>query len=194
MHEETQLILALRNNSHEAFHTLYDSYKHRVCRFIFDMLGSYEETEEVFQFVFEKLWEHRHTLDSGYPIGAYIYKIARNKVYDVLRQRTVRRVFERQFAEMLDESDNFSEAMLQDRDFNRYLGGLIKSMPERRKEIFKLRYFQNMSYREIAEKLDITENTVDTQLRHAINYLRKHAGKELFLLSALVVDASLFIV
>ncbi len=192
MHDEKQLIIALRNDSHEAFHTLYDFYKHRVCRFIFNILGSYDETEEVFQSVFEKLWEHRHILDSESPIGAYIYKIAQNRVYDVLRQRTSRKLFEKKLSEMTEKSDSLSESLLHDRDFNQYLEQLVRQLPERRKEIFLLRYFHHLSYREIAEKLNITENTVDTQLRHAIGFLRTHVGKELFMLASIVLNISSF--
>jgi RNA polymerase sigma-70 factor (ECF subfamily) len=49
----------------------------------------------------------------------------------------------------------------------------VEKMPCRRKEIFSLSRFEGLSYRQIAEKLDITENTVDTQIRKSLLFLRQ---------------------
>jgi len=62
----------------------------------------------------------------------------------------------------------------------RHIDSLIEHIPERRREIFKLRYEKELSYKEIAEQLNISENTVDTQIRRALNYLREQLGKELW--------------
>jgi RNA polymerase sigma-70 factor (ECF subfamily) len=58
---------------------------------------------------------------------------------------------------------------------------LIDQMPERRREIFKLSRFNGMSYRQIAERLHISENTVDSQIRNALAFLRKEFRKFLAL-------------
>ncbi len=55
--------------------------------------------------------------------------------------------------------------------------GLIQQIPERRREIFVLSRFEGLSYKQIATKLNITENTVDSQIRNALSFLRKEFRK-----------------
>jgi len=188
MKDEKALIILLNEGSHHAFNELYTSYKYRICKFIYNLLGSYEETEEVFQSVFEKIWENRALIKQEQSLNAYIYKIARNHVYDILRRRAYTHLFEKYLALAIriESEDAVSDTFDQD-EIENHIQKLIGSLPERRREIFTLRYRHKRSYREIAAMLNISENTVDSQIRNAINYLRAHISRELFfLLCALI--------
>ena len=80
MKDEKLLIVLLNQGNHNAFNELYTSYKYRVCKFIYAMLNSYDETEEVFQSVFETIWENRAHIQHEPSFNAYLYKITRNRV------------------------------------------------------------------------------------------------------------------
>ena len=179
-YDERQLVDDIRKGSHQAFQALYNSYKYRVCKFIYNALRSYEETEEVFQAVFEKLWEKREELDPNKSISSYIYTIAKNTVYNLLCKRISRKKYEQLL--LADNPEALTSQLTpEDHDLDRYINSLIEKLPPKRKEIFLLRYQGQMSYKDIAKILAISENTIDTQLRLALKFLRENLGKELLL-------------
>jgi RNA polymerase sigma-70 factor (ECF subfamily) len=126
-----------------------------------------------------KIWENRGIIDHERSPNAYLFTIAKNCALDVLRQKARRLLFEKQLIDNFKVSED-GEAPIIDEDLKRYINNLITHIPERRREIFKLRYEKQLSYKEIAEKLGISENTVHSQISHALRYLREQLGKELW--------------
>ena len=179
MYNEGQLVEELRNGSHVAFRQLFDCYKGRIYAFLFSLLRSHDEAEELLQNVFVKLWEARERLDKSLSLNAYIYKIAKNDALNYMRQKAYRIALEREFLTKNSNADEDLELSLIGKDLEKYVNSLIDDIPSRRREIFLLKYRQKMSYKEIAMQLGISENTVDTQLRKALGFLRDKLGKEL---------------
>jgi RNA polymerase sigma-70 factor (ECF subfamily) len=177
MYSESQLILELRNGSHKAFRQLFDEYKKRVYGFLYNMLHSHEETEELLQTVFVKIWENRTSLNHELSLNAYVFKIAKHSALNVLRQKAYKLLLEKQLVDELNISEE-SASHLDDKDLKQYVNDLIMRIPKRRRDIFLLRYRQKKSYKEIAEELHISENTVDTQIRRALSFLREQLGNE----------------
>ena len=176
---DKQLFLAISNGSHEAFHQFFDIYKKHVYGFLYKRLRSHDDVEELMQIVFMKIWENRTVINHELSPNAYLFTIAKNCALDLLRQKVRKLFFEKKLIENLKESED-GEADLIDEDLKKHIDNLIAHVPERRREIFKLRYEDELSYKEIAEKLGISEKTVDTQLQRTLNYLRKQLGKELW--------------
>ena len=176
---DKQLFLAISKGSHEAFHRFFDTYKKHVSGFLYKRLRSREDVEELVQVVFMKIWENRGIIDHERSPNAYLFTIAKNCALDVLRQKARRLLFEKQLIDNFKVSED-GEAPIIDEDLKRYINNLITHIPERRREIFKLRYEKQLSYKEIAEKLGISENTVHSQISHALRYLREQLGKELW--------------
>jgi RNA polymerase sigma-70 factor (ECF subfamily) len=177
MYNEHQLIEELRNGNHKAFRQFFDEYKKRVYGFLYKMLHSYEEVEELTQTVFVKIWENRATMNPELSLNAYVFKIAKHSALNALRQKAYKLLFEKQLTENFENNEDH-EAPLVNKDLRQYINDLIALIPDRRREIFLLRYRQKFSYKEIAAQLHISENTVDTQIRHALNFLREQLGKE----------------
>jgi len=176
---DKELFLAISNGSHEAFHQFFDAYEKRIYGFLYKMLRSHEEVQELSQVVFMKIWENRATKNLDCSLEAYVFTIARNCVFDSLRQRVRKLLFEQQLIDNFNVSED-GDASLIDKDLKKHIDNLITHIPERRREIFKLRYEKDLSYKEIAKQLGITENTVKTQISHSLNYLREQLGKELW--------------
>jgi len=176
---DKELSLAISNGSHEAFSRFFDIYEKSIYGFLYNMLRSREEAEELLQVVFMKIWENRSTINHELSLEAYLYTIAKNSALNMLHQKVRKLLFEQQLIDNFKVSED-GEASLIEKDLKRHIDNLITHIPERRREIFKLRYEKELSYKEIAEQLNISENTVDTQIRNALNYLRQQLGKELW--------------
>jgi len=177
--DKQALFLAISKGNQEAFRQFFDIYEKRVYGFLYKILGSHDEVEELLQIVFVRIWENRATKNLEASADAYVFTIAKNCALDVLRQRARKLLFEKQLTDNFKLSED-GEASLVDNDLKRHIDNLISHIPERRREIFKLRYEKELSYKEIAKQLNISENTVDTQIRRTLNYLREQLGKELW--------------
>jgi len=176
---DKDLFLAISNGSHEAFQQFFNIYQKRVYGFLYKMLCSHEEAEELSQIVFIKIWENRATKNLDSSLDAYVFKIAKNCALDMLRQEVRKLLFEKKMIDNFKTSED-GEADAIDKDLKRHIESLITHIPERRREIFKLRYEEELSYKEISEQLNISIGTAQTQVERTLNYLRQQLGKELW--------------
>lgn len=181
LHTEKELIEKLKNGDSFAFEVLFYKYRNKVKGFARNMVPAQIDLEEVVQEVFVKVWMKREMIKPDKDFQAYLFSIAKNLILDYLKSAVNRRLY---FVE-----ENFQQDMLIEegseititQEAEDKLMELIDQMPERRREIFKLSRFNGMSYRQIAERLHISENTVDSQIRNALAFLRKEFRKFLAL-------------
>ena len=134
------------------------------------------------QSVFITVWETRKSIDPTKSFSAYLFSIARNRFYDMLRKRITESCYADYVLLRDNLVDNDLEKHIEDKEINEIINRLLQKLPERRQEIFRMRYDENLSYKQISEKLQISENTVDTQIRNALNFFRKEMPKYLKLL------------
>lgn len=183
MHEEAKWLIALVAGDFKAFDALYKKYHRALYHFSLKLSKDQHEAEELVQSTFVAVWETRKTIDPDKSFSAYLFNIARNRFYDMLRKRVtescyVDYILHRDHAEFDDDL----EKQIEDREINEIIQKLILQAPERRQEIFRMRYDECFSYKQIADRLQISENTVDTQIRNVIGFLRKELPKYLKML------------
>lgn len=170
---ESDLITGLHNGSKQAFEEIFKNYHHRIYNFCMKILPGHDDAEEIVQNVFVALWNQREQVDKSKPLSPYLFTITRYMVYSELRKMVYRKAA---YEEIAGNEISFSETTKDDVLFNELtniLQKLINSLPPRQKEIFRLSRDSGLSYKEIASKLGISENTVDTQIRRSLEYLRK---------------------
>jgi RNA polymerase sigma-70 factor, ECF subfamily len=172
--DDSELLILLQNDDASAFEKLFRLYHKRVFSFALRLLSSSDLAEDIVQNVFMAVWNQRKNMQISSSFITYLFGITRHMVYDFVRHKIQHEAFveyhienNKEYAFITDDQVVFHE--LEDR-----LQKYILELPERRREIFQLNRTNGLSYKEISEKLGITENTVDTQIRHALNYLRSH--------------------
>lgn len=193
MYDEKRLVEQLGRGNHEAFRRLYEHYRMRIYFLLGRMLRSRDDVEEVFQTVFVRLWESRELLDPQQSFGGYLYTIARNCVYKHIGREISRQRLVMQIDGEIPAADGHLENLIAESDLENFLARLISRLPDRRREIFELHYRQHKTYREIGRLLGISENTVDTQIRRALNFLREQAGREFNAALPIIAFASLWL-
>ena len=173
-----ELIRRFKNGDEDAFSFLYKPYWEKVYGFTRLYLVSSEDIAEVVQEVFIKLWEARHLIDEEQPFEGFLFIITRNMIFNYSRKKlnysflkvTVLQAMEQEYEE---------ENKLELSDLKKYLSVLISQLPPRQQEIFRMSREQNLTYKQIAEQLSISEKTVEYHMGLALKYLRKN----LYLLS-----------
>jgi RNA polymerase sigma-70 factor (ECF subfamily) len=164
------LIGKIKNGDILAFEKLFNTYQGKLLAFV-RMSLSYD-AEEIVQDVFVRLWERREVLDPQKSLKSYLYTIAKNRLYDYLRKS----LYQKKYLEesVVDQSlYDTSEDYINLKETERVLNDLIQLLPEKRRKVFELSRFEGKTYRQISEEMSISENTVDTQMKKALAFLRK---------------------
>ena len=179
MQEESKLLIALAAGNFEAFGILYEKYYQPLYLFALRLSKNPHEAEELVQSVFVSIWEVRQNIDSTKSFSSYLFSIARNRFYDMLRKRVTESCYVDYVLHQDRPTSEDIEKQIEDREINDIIHQLLQKVPERRREIFRMSRDEDLSYKQIAEKLQISENTVDTQIRNTLNFLRKELPKYL---------------
>lgn len=190
MLDERTLVISLQNGDHSAFINLYDEYHTRLYNFVYASVNSKDESKDIVQIVFMRLWERHGEVNPNLQFGAYLYTIARHLIYNHLRAKLYHKLdikATESIEQTIPNTDN-NEELLIESDFRTFFVRLIDQLPERRRQIFMMSRSENKSYLQIAQELNITENTVDTQIRKSLDFLRKNLKKEEMLLFLVMLN------
>lgn len=180
-----ELMLRISADDEKAFDTLFYLYNKRVYYFAFRLLNSSVDAEEIVQNVFLALWNQRKTLNISDTVTSYLFGIARYQIYEQIRQKLNHEAYTEYFLEQNKEYSFITEDEVVCNELENKVQYYLQQLPERRREIFMLSRMEKLSYKEIAQKLGISENTVDTQIRHALNFLRRQLSEFFILLLSL---------
>lgn len=169
---DKQLVEILHSGSTAAFDALFYRYHVKVYRFAQRLHISPADVEEVVQEVFCSIWQNRLNIDPEQKFSSYLFGIARNQAHTILRRRALFYHYLNILEKEPGSYNTYIDYQENGQEMKELLGRHIEMMPPRRKEIFCMSRFDELTYKQIAEKLQITENTVDTQIRHALDFLR----------------------
>jgi RNA polymerase sigma-70 factor, ECF subfamily len=168
---EAVLIKKVKNSDMVAFEKLFDAYQGKLLSFVRMTLS--RDAEEIVQDVFVRLWETRDALDPQKSLKSYLYTIAKNRLYDYLRKSLYQKKYLEEAAIEQTSNYNTSEDYINLKETERVLNDLIQLLPEKRRKVFELSRFEGKTYRQISEEMSISENTVDSQIKKALAFLRQ---------------------
>jgi len=182
LNNEENLLSRVRLGDEIAFELVFHRYKGKLYDFIRRSLPADGDAESMVQEIFMKLWINRHQLDPGKSLNAFLYTIARNELFGHLRKMLVRRKHLEELNFSMETSSETTQRQIDYEELKALVSELVGSMPEKRKEVFLLSRNEGLSYKEIAARLGISENTVDSQIRKALDYLKENLRKKLSLI------------
>lgn len=174
--EEKVLFEQVKKNNEKAFETLFHRYYGHLCGFASNLIRDDAAAEEIVQDFFVKLWEKRNQLIIETSVKNYLFRSVKNLCLNFIQHNKTKLRYTNSVLSdaKADQSveDNFSEIDLAEK-----IEESILSLPEKRREIFRLSREEGLKYREIAEKLSISIKTVETQMSLAIKTLRDKLKK-----------------
>lgn len=169
------LIARARTGSLEAWGELYREFAAPIFRFCRRSLPAREDAEDATTEIFMKVREKLNQYDSSRPFQAWLYKVAANHCWDMLRKRRIRQDLETEGVEEmpLEHPDPSQlDRLLEERSSQDMRDALAK-LPSRSRMALVLRYYTEMSYDEIAESLGVRRNFVGVVLLRARHQLRE---------------------
>lgn len=171
-HINSRILRLLQEGEEKAFEHVFHHYYNQIYTFVLNTLYDKTFAEDITQSVFITLWEKRKTIDTEINIAPFLYTIARNKVYRQTEQLLLKYKYEQYKQENRVESTDI-EASVNSRFLEELLLELIEKLPSERRKVFLLSRRENLSNKEIASRLKISEKTVETQIRRSLIYLRE---------------------
>lgn len=172
MDREFELLRAWRSGDERAGNALFELYFDAVHRFFY---GKIEDAlvEELAQETFLSIVRNRDSLDGHSSVRAYLYTVARNKLYDRLRRRGRTPVPAELVERSLPDPSATPTVELAQRQQQRLLLQALRSLPVEQQILVELRYFEGLRGPELAEALEIPEGTVRSRLRRSHQLLRE---------------------
>ena len=163
---------ALRQGDHQAYKTVYLYYRGPIQRFLFGLLRSREEAEEISQHVFLVLWEKRADLDASKNIRTLLYAIARNAVMNLYKRLSV--IDRYQKKQDMDERDHqTAEDILIAREDELLMDSAVKRLAPMQRKVFEMVRRDNLSHDQIAEQLNISKQNVANHLSQALKKMKQ---------------------
>lgn len=129
--------------------------------------------EDIVQEVFIRFWDNRQKVDISVSVAGYLTRSVVNSAKNYLEHISVRQRYEKEFlSENSDKAEEPSEEAEDLEQLRERLKIFVDSLPEKCREIFLLACIEGLKYREVAERLGVSVNTVKTQVKSAYAKLR----------------------
>lgn len=178
MAEKEKIVLSLlKEGNTYAFNKLYTIYSARLFNFALGICKNHEEAEEVVQQVFIKIWENHSDINPELSFSGYIFKIAKNILLNNIRKRIIEKEYQNYAVSLYESIEASPETEIDFSLFQNILEDIISRIPEKRKEVFLLSRNKNLTYNQIAEKLNISVNTINTQISKSLQFIRSELEK-----------------
>lgn len=166
---DKSLVESIKNSNQGVFELVFNFYYSGLVVFADRIIKNTAVSEDIVQSVFLKLWETRETIEIR-SLRSYFVQCVKNKCIDHIRNQQVKNRFDTHYAEtevVLTEEDLWTK-----NEISQILEIAIADLPPRCREVFWMSRYENLKIAEIAEKLNISKRTVETQISNALKILR----------------------
>ncbi|MCS7004885.1 MAG: RNA polymerase sigma-70 factor [Cytophagales bacterium] len=170
---DEELFKRIKNGDSQAFEYLVKWLYKPMFQLIYSMVKEKEYAEELTQDVFANFWAKREQIQITGSLKSYLYRASRNHTLNFLKRKKFEQNYQRRVAKEMvlykeETEDNFFFRNLQTK-----IEEAIESLPDSSREIFKMSRYADMTYKEIAETLEIPVRTVHYQIGLALKELRE---------------------
>ena len=168
---DLQILEKLKAGDPLAYNQLFDKYYMPLCVYSLKYCDSFQLAEDIVQDLFVKLWDEKIYMKFDNSISPYLFKAVKNNTLQGIKKQS-----KYQFDAIEKVVNNLMEE--EPLDFatleaeKKKLYEQVEALPEKSKEVFKAIVLENMKYKEVAERLDISVNTVKTHYARALKQLR----------------------
>ena len=176
--KEKAWLAALKEGDQLAFKNLFEEYARRIFVFANGYLKSNQESEEVVQEVFIKVWNVRNSINTDLSFKSYLFKITYNYVREVFLKKGRENSYKHELIDFSIDFDNRTEERIDYHSLLELVEKLIGQLPPRQKEIIILKRKKGLPVKEIASILEISPRTVEKHLSEALKSLKQGLSEE----------------
>lgn len=160
------------------FEQIYHTHYTGMFRYAFTILRDEEESRDMVQNVFSKLWEKKDELDIKGDVKYYLFRSVRNECLNHIDKSKVRVKHHTSYEKenSVDEKPYADEHTLDDAAIAKKIELVMELMPPQCKEVFLKSRIEELKYAEIAEQMNISVKTVEAHMSKALKIIRQAIG------------------
>ena len=170
--EDQELVTLLKQGDRAAYSQIFDRYSGLLVSHAYRMLGDRDEANDVVQDIFMALWQKGKELELNVSLSSYLYGSVRNRVLNRMSHDKVVARYVESIMTYMNKGETLVEDLILAKELEKLIEIEIAALPERMREIFILHRKEELSYKEIADKLGITDHTARQQVYNATKILR----------------------
>lgn len=178
---EKELLDRLSVGDEVAFGILYNQYKGLLYVHAYRKLNNREEAKDVIHSLFLGLWERRAQLDIKENLSAYLYKAVRYKIIDVIARKKTAATYVDNFQSFINNYADNTDHLVRQKVLGSIIDKEIDQLPPKMRRVFELSRKENLTHKEIADLLNISEQSVRSHVKNALQILRTKLGLYLVL-------------
>jgi len=163
----------LAQKDETAFEQVFKTHFKRLHAYAFTILRDEVEAKEMVQQVFFKLWERNETLSLSGSVSAYLYRAVHNESLNYIKHQKVRSNHQLHVAYSMKNEFEHPAKKVMAGELEKKIHSAMNELPEQCRTIFQMSRFDELKYREIADKLGISVKTVENQMGKALKLLRE---------------------
>lgn len=173
--EEKLLTLLRTEHTREAgFRLLMETYQERLYLHIRRMVGEHEDTNDVLQNCLVKVYRNLGSFKGQSALYTWLYRIATNEAITFLRKRQKRATRLQSGEELVSSAQVKADAWMDGEVVHQRLQSALDVLPERQKQVFVMRYYDELSYKEIAEILKTSVGGLKASYHHAVKKIEHY--------------------
>lgn len=177
---DKELFGLLIQGNEKAFSEMYFRYKEALYFHANRSLSDHDEARDMVQEVFTSLWAKRESLNVPDSVDAYLYGAIRNRILNFIAHQKVVDKYIGSIDAFLNFANNTTDHPLRHKELETLLLREIERLPKKMKTVFEMSRKQGMTYKQIAEELNISDQSVKKQIQRAIKILRIKIKLSLF--------------
>ena len=169
--EDRQIFEAIKLDDNGAFEKIFRALYRPMTSYAFRFLGSLTDSESIVQDVFLRLWQNRNTTIITTSLQHYLFRSVKNHCINFIEHERIKTRYQTSVMQLESDRNDYTE-FFPEMDLMLRIDTAIASLPPKRQEIFRLAREEGLKYREIADRLQLSVKTVETQMTLALKQLR----------------------
>jgi RNA polymerase sigma-70 factor (ECF subfamily) len=178
MLRDSEIIRRIRQGDAGQFESLFRSSYVSLVRYAKTLIKDHDTAEEIVQDLFFRLWKDKEKLTIESSLNGYLYRSVHNRCLHYIDHNRVVEKYAKEMAVMEQESSESPTDILDYKELQAKIAGIIERLPEKCGRIFCMSRFEGLKYSEIAEKLSISVKTVEANMGRALKEFRKALAEQ----------------
>jgi len=173
---DPELVILLNKGDRLAFGQIYDRYKYILHAHAINKLRDREEARDIIQEVFTYLWSKHDVIDISGNLSGYLYGAVRHAILNKITRKQVQDKYLDSLKAFSTQDNVLTDHRIRENQLREHIEKEISMLPPKMREVFELSRKEHLSHREIAWRLEISEQTVSKQITNALKILKLKLG------------------
>jgi RNA polymerase sigma-70 factor (ECF subfamily) len=171
-YSDSELLDFLKSEDRHAFAEIHSRYWEVMYRHALKMLGEEDDAKDIVQELFATLWIKGKDIVLKSSLSGYLYVSVRNRIISIIHQKNTHQNYLNSLSLYAEETRNITLEQISEKEISKVIEHGIQTLPGKMRNIFELSRIHNLSHKEIANQLDISDKTVKKQIGYAIKIIR----------------------